>query len=149
MQPRTPIRSSGTLRLRVRYCECDPMGYVHHSAYLPWLEMARTEILREAGVTYREMEAAGFFLVIVKIECRYRKPGRYDDLVEVRARVERTGRVKIEHSYEVVRVDERASGGVSGGAEEVLMAATTTLGCVDGAGRVRELPEWLSRAGAK
>lgn len=129
------------MRLRVRYCECDPMGYVHHASYLPWLEMGRTEILRDAGKTYRGLEEEGVFLVIVKLECRFKRPGRYDDLIEVRTRVVGGGRVKIEHEYEVVRVPE----GGAGGAEEVLMTASSTLGCVDGAGKVRELPGWLVR----
>jgi len=133
------IPDRGAIRLRVRYCECDPMGYVHHASYLPWLEMGRTEILREAGRSYRALEEAGVFLVIVKLDCRFRRPGRYDDLIEVRTSVTGGSRVKIEHAYEVVRVGE---GGVG---DEVLMAATSTLACVDGQGRPRELPEWLVR----
>jgi len=133
------IPDRGVIRLRVRYCECDPMGYVHHASYLPWLEMGRTEILREAGRSYRALEEAGVFLVIVKLDCRFRRPGRYDDLIEVRTSVTGGSRVKIEHAYEVVRVGEGSAG------DEVLMAATSTLACVDGQGRPRELPEWLAR----
>lgn len=138
------IPDRGVIRLRVRYCECDPMGYVHHASYLPWLEMGRTEILREAGRSYRALEAEGVFLVIVKLDCRFRRPGRYDDLIEVRTTVTGGSRVKIEHAYEVVRVGE---GGAAGGGspDEVLMAASSTLACVDGQGRPRELPEWLVR----
>ncbi len=139
----TQLADRGTLRLRVRYCECDPMGYVHHASYLPWLEMGRTEILRDAGKTYRGLEEEGVFLVIVKLECRFKRPGRYDDLIEVRTRVVGGGRVKIEHEYEVVRVAECAGGD----AEEVLMTASSTLGCVDKAGKVRELPGWLVGGG--
>ena len=45
-----------TIPIRVRYVECDPMGYLHHSAYLPYFEMGRTELLRLSGVNYRDME---------------------------------------------------------------------------------------------
>lgn len=137
-RPTGAIPSSNVSRLRVRYCECDPMGVAHHAAYVPWLEIGRTEILRDTGVTYADLEKHGVFLVVVKLEVRYRRPIRYDDLVEVRTRVVGGSRVKIEHEYEVVVV-ERGSRPV----EEVVAAASTTLACVGHDGKVRELPEWL------
>jgi acyl-CoA thioester hydrolase len=122
------------------------MGVAHHAAYVPWLEAARTEILRDAGVSYAQLESAGVFLVVTKIEVRYRRAGRYDDLLEVRARVVGGGRVKIEHEYEV-RVAERIGADVARmreTGEDLLAGATTTLACVDERGRVRALPDWLA-----
>jgi acyl-CoA thioester hydrolase len=138
MIPSRPVPSSGTTRVRVRYCECDSMGVAHHGAYIPWLEIGRTEILRGTGVTYRELESAGVFLVIVRLETRYRRPVKYDDVVEVRTRVTKTSAVKIEHEYDVVVVERD-------GAETEIAAATaaTTLACVDREGKVRALPSWL------
>lgn len=115
------------------------MGVVHHAAYLAWLEMGRTELLRAGGVTYAQLEGAGVFLVIVRLEVRYRRPVRYDQLVELTTRVASAGRVKIEHAYELRSVGESDAAD-----DEVLLAASTTLACVDGAGRPRELPAWLS-----
>lgn len=138
LQPRHPLPTEGSLTLRVRYCECDPMGVVHHASYAPWLEMGRTEILRGSGVTYAAMEHAGIFLVIVKLDIRYRSPVKYDDLVEIRTKVSRATRVKIEHEYDVV-VIERATAK----AEIHSAVATTTLACVDKDGKVRQLPAWL------
>ena len=135
------IKSRGQSRLRVRYCECDPMGVAHHSSYVAWLEIGRTELLRDCGVTYAQLEQSGTFLVIVKLDLRYRRPVKYDDLVEVRTHWIGGSRIKIEHSYEVVVV-ERGGAGV----EEVAAAGSTTLACVDGTGKVRELPEWLVTA---
>lgn len=130
---------SGRVRLRVRYCECDPMGLAHHSAYLPWLEIGRTELLREAGGSYAAMEAAGYLLVVVRVGLRYAHPARYDEVVEVRTRVAKSTRVKLVHEYEVWRV---ASAGGEGG-EALLMTGETVLACVDREGRVREMPGWL------
>lgn len=132
--------TSGEVTLRVRYCECDPMGVVHHAAYVPWLEMGRTELLRTAGVSYAELESAGVFLVIVKLECRYKRPARYDDIITVCTRVRGASRVKIDHEYEVVRQ-------LGSGEREVCCTAATTLACVDGQGHVRQLPAWLSGEG--
>ncbi len=116
------------------------MGVVHHAAYIPWLELGRTELLRTSGVSYAQLEAGGVFLVVVKLQLAYRKPARYDELVEVRTRVTAAGRVKIEHEYEVVRIGANAAPG------ESILAASSTIACVDAQGRVRELPTWLTSA---
>ena len=141
--PPRPVPVSGATRLRVRYCECDPMGVAHHAAYAPWLEMARTEILREAGITYAALERAGVFLVVARIEIRYRRPVYYDDVIEVRTRVTGGGKVKIEHEYEVTLVEAGAKAAQTRTTGEPLTVASTTLVCVDAAGAVRALPDWL------
>ncbi|MCC6228699.1 MAG: acyl-CoA thioesterase [Phycisphaerales bacterium] len=138
----TPV--GGSTRVRVRYCECDSMGVAHHASYVPWLEIGRTELLRATGVSYRTLESHGVFLVIVKLDVRYRRPIRYDDVVEVRTRVVGGSRVKIEHEYELVVVERDGEA-----KEEAVAAAATTLACVDGEGRVRELPGWLVAEKAK
>ncbi|HYE63405.1 MAG TPA: thioesterase family protein [Phycisphaerales bacterium] len=134
----TRILRDAAHRLRVRYCECDPMGVAHHSSYVAWLEIGRTELLRDCGVSYADLEKAGTFLVVVRLDVRYRRPVRYDDLVEVRTYWKGGSKVKVEHEYEVVVVER---GGQA--CEELAGAASTTLACVDGEGRVRVLPEWL------
>lgn len=124
------------------------MNVVHHASYIPWLEIGRTELLRTSGISYAQLETEGVFLVIVKLEAKYRRPALYDDVVEVRTRV-KTGeagaatpqprsRVKIEHEYEIVVVER---GGQK--VEIVAVVASTTLACVDKDGRPRALPEWL------
>ena len=131
--------ASGSFQLRVRYVECDPMGVVHHSSYLPWMEMGRTELLREVGQSYAELEAGGVFLVITKVEVKYRRPLKYDDLVEIRTTVEKTSKVKLHHSYEIVLVDR---GGEA--SDQVCAVATTELACVGEDGRPRALPALLA-----
>jgi len=138
--PTGSIPSEGRLQIRVRYCECDPMGFVHHAAYFPWLEMGRTEILRTSGATYKAMETEGFLLVIVRAEAKFKRPGRYDDLIEVHTRVVGGGRVKIEHEYDVRCIERDGKP-----CDELLITAATTLGCIGRDGRVRELPDWLVR----
>jgi acyl-CoA thioester hydrolase len=144
--PSRPVTTTGTIKVRVRYCECDPMGVAHHASYLPWLEMARTELLREAGVSYAQLEAAGIFLVITKVEVRYRRPIGYDDIVEIRTRVVGGSQVKIQHEYDITLVEDSGHG--AGRAPrpigEMLAAASTTLACVGKDGRIRPLPDWLA-----
>jgi len=134
-QPAAPPSEAGAIRLRVRYCECDPMGVAHHGSYIAWLEMARTELLRSSGVSYAQLEAAGVLLAIARLEVRYRQSARYDDEIEIHARVTGGGRARIDHDYEVRRLD--------GSGDAVIATAASTLACIDRAGRPRALPDWL------
>lgn len=136
--PTRPVPSEGACRVRVRYAECDPMGVVHHGAYPAWLEIGRTELLRGAGITYAQLEASGVLLVVTRLALRYRLPARYDDELEIRTRVTGGGRARIDHAYEVCRV------GPSGIAGDLCAEATSTIACVDAAGRPRALPAWLT-----
>jgi len=128
---RAPL-ATHEIELRVRYPECDPMGFVHHAVYPVWLEMGRTEMLRASGGDYRALEESGVFLAVVRLELRYRRPARYDDLVRVRTSLLAAGPVKIEHAYEVLR------------GEELLVEAKTTLACLDREGRARPVPTGLA-----
>lgn len=117
------------IEVRVRYCEADPMGYLHHSQYFVFMEMARTELLRLNGFRYRDCEEQGIFFVVVKAQIHYRVPARFDDLLRIHVKVTRVTRARIEHEYQISR-DGR-----------ILAEATTVLGCVDRQGRVQEIPE--------
>ncbi len=116
------------------------MGVAHHASYLPWFEEARTDMLRAAGQTYEQMEREGAFLVVADLGVRYRRPIRYDDVLEVRTSITGSSAVRLEHEYEI-QVLERRSEPVTTG--EVVTTARTTLVCVDGEGRPRPLPAFL------
>ena len=126
-------------RIRVRYAECDSMGYLHHARYLEYLEEARTEALRAQGVRYRDLEQEGVLFVVARLSCRYLLPIRYDDVVTVRTTIERFTRTRIDHAYEFT-VDGR-----------VASEAHTTLACVGRDGRPRVMPDriWSIRQAVK
>src|SRR5947209_5960143 len=126
---------TGEIQIRVRYAETDQMGLLHHANYLVYFEQGRTELLRSQGLTYRDIEEQGFYLVLTKLQVRYRSPAFYDDLLTLRTTVVRTTLVKIEHKYELLRDGT------------LLAEAETTLGCVGRDGRVQPLPEFLQRHG--
>ncbi len=90
-----------TTTVRVRYAETDQMGVVYYANYFVWFEVARTDLLRTIGWSYREMEAAGVVLPVIEAECRYRRPARYDDEMEIRTEARVTSPVRIEFLYEV------------------------------------------------
>lgn len=131
LNPSAAIPVSGMVSVRVRYSECDPMGVAHHSVYALWFELGRTELLRSCGVSYADLEKAGVFLAVTRLEVRYRAPARYDDELTLRTDVTGGGRARIDHGYELRR----------GG--DLLSTATSTIACLDGDGRVCALPEWL------
>ncbi len=119
------------IQFRVRYCETDAMGFVHHSNYFNYFEMGRTELFRAQGGDYRQMEERGYFFVVVKLSCQYRKPARYDDLLTLKTTLVRVSAAKLEHRYELFRDGE------------LLAVGESVLACVDREGRVQRIPDVL------
>ncbi len=121
--------------VRVRYAETDQMGVAWHGQYFAWFEVGRTDLLRERGCTYRELEAAGLRLPVIDAAAKYLRPARYDDLLEVRTRLSRLGGARVEFEYEVRRPGE----------EPPLATGSTAHAAVDPEGRPRRLPAELRR----
>ena len=92
--------------VRVNYSETDQMGVVYHARYLVWLDIARTEHLRLAGVSYRELEEAGLRLVVSEVALRYRRPARYDDRVRIRCWVRELASRRIDFGYALEHADD-------------------------------------------
>jgi acyl-CoA thioester hydrolase len=115
--------------IRVRYTDCDPMGVLHHSRYFTYFEIARTEFYRAIGGNHRSLEDAGQFVVVVKAECSFRRPARYDDVLTIHTKVLRITAVRIEHEYRVLR------------GEEVLAVGHITLAVVNREGQLIPVPE--------
>lgn len=125
------LPSAVAVGLRVRYPECDPMRVAHHGVYASWFELARTELLRARGLSYRDCEDTGVFFVVARLSTRFRRPARYDDLLSIEVEVLASAGVKIEHRYRLLR------------GTELLATGETTLACVDAEGRLRPVPEPL------
>jgi len=119
------------IEIRVRYQETDGQGRVHHANYLTWFELARVEMLRSSGHSYRELEESGVFLVVAEAAMRYFLPAFFDDLLRLRITTVRSKGARIEHRYQVFRGDE------------LLAEAQTTVACIDRTGRVKRLPAWM------
>jgi acyl-CoA thioester hydrolase len=133
--PSTPAASSVS-RLRVRYSETDQMGIVYYANYLVWFEVARTDLLRQFGWTYREMEATGVLLPVIEAHCTYQRPARYDDEIEVRAAVRVLSPVRLEFTYEVVLTSDGT----------IAATGTTRHAAMTGDGRPCRLPARIREA---
>ncbi|MCU0248419.1 MAG: acyl-CoA thioesterase [Bryobacter sp.] len=94
------------VRFRVRYAETDQMGVVYHANYLAWMEMARTELCRVRGIRYRDIEREdGVSLAVVEVNCRYRAPALYDDLIAARGRLADSNARIVTFAYEIVNAE--------------------------------------------
>jgi len=106
-----------TITLRVNYSETDQMGVVYHANYLVWFDRARTELMRNTGLTYRELESQGVYLAVSDVRVRYRAAARYDDLVDVRCWVRALASRRVTFGYAVAR----------SGTDELLATGETAL----------------------
>ena len=122
------------LTFRVRYVECDPMGYMHHSHYFPMFEMGRTELLRQTGMSYRELEALDVLFTVAKIAVSFKRPARYDEELELVTRIARQTHVRIDHAYEMFN---KTTG-------QLLCTAESTVACINRKGELQQIPEFLS-----
>ena len=102
----SPSRSIS--HVRVRYAETDQMGVVYYANYLVWFEVGRTDLLRQNGWSYREMEVDGYSLPVIDAQCSYKAPAKYDDELEVRTRGGMVSPVRMKFEYEVVRTQDQA-----------------------------------------
>lgn len=98
--PKEQMKSK-KIKIRVRYSETDQMQYVHHSNYAKYFEIARIEWLREAGISYKEMEQQGIMLPVVSLSTEFKKPAKYDDVLTLTTEIKQTPSVKIIFSYKV------------------------------------------------
>lgn len=93
--------------VRVNYSEVDQMGVVYHARYLVWLDVARCEHLRSAGMSYAELEARGLRLAVSELRVRYRQPARYDDRVRIRCWVREAVSRRVCFGYALDLPDQR------------------------------------------
>lgn len=103
MKGGTAMTVTSTTEIRVRYAETDAMGIVHHAVYPVWMELGRSDLLRQMGQGYSDWEAQGVFMAVGELRVKYRAPARYDQLVQVRTWVKEAGRRKVVFAYEVSR----------------------------------------------
>ena len=117
---------------RVRYVETDQMGVVQHGNYFTWFEIGRVELCRELGFEYKQMETEDdSFIVVAEAHCRYKRPARFDDVLEIRTRVTQSQRRTLRFGYEIFN---QATG-------ELIATGETLHVICDSLGRPKSLPE--------
>jgi acyl-CoA thioester hydrolase len=107
------------------------MGIVYYAHYFVWFEVGRTELLRGAGWSYREMERDGFSLPVIEACCEYQHPARYDDELAIETRGSLVSPVRVRFEYRIARTTD----------DEKLVEGHTIHASLDRDGRPRRLPD--------
>lgn len=87
----------------VRYAETDAMGVVHHATYPIWFEVARTDYIKQLGLSYAEMERGGVMIPVTAISVKYHLPARYDDRLLIESWITRLTPARVEFAYKLTR----------------------------------------------
>ncbi|HVH40940.1 MAG TPA: thioesterase family protein [Labilithrix sp.] len=124
-------KSTSTTELRVRFCETDLMGIVHHGSYLVYFEAGRVEWLRQRGVTYADWASRGVHLPVVEAHVAYKAPLRFDDVMVVETILAELRAVSMKFEY-VIRRDGTP-----------VAEGWTRLACIDAQHKLLRIPEYM------
>ncbi len=117
--------------IRVRFAETDAMGVMHHASYVPFLEEARVEFLRQLGHPYKDIRSAGYDLAVLECFLQYRLSARFEDIVRVHTRMSSLKGATFQMDY-LLMIDD-----------EICASAATVHGVVDPSGRATRAPGWM------
>lgn len=124
-----PTKSTTTSTLRVRFCETDLMGIVHHATYLVYFEAGRVEWLRRRGITYADWTDRGMQVPVATAELQYRAPSRFDDLLAVETTLTKLRAVSLDFTYRILR------------AETLIATGFTRLACIDASNKLLRISD--------
>ncbi|MCX6256345.1 MAG: thioesterase family protein [Bacteroidia bacterium] len=116
-------------KLRVRYSETDQMGYVYYGNYPQYYEIARVDLMRSAGISYKSIEDNGILMPVISMNIRYIKPSLYDELITIRTKVDEKPSASIRFVYEIFNEQN-----------ELVNKAETTLVFIDSVTRKLKKP---------
>jgi acyl-CoA thioester hydrolase len=123
--------------IRVRYADTDQMKQVYYGKYFEYFEQGRSDMLRAIGLPYSHIEEVGLFLPVIEAHAEYKRPGRYDDELEVVVMLRDRPVARIRLDYEVLRKGE----------QEPLVTGYTIHGFVNAStGRVTRAPAQFMEA---
>lgn len=121
---------------RVIYGDTDQMGVVYYANYLRWFERGRSEFLRQIGVPYANIEAAGYHFPVAEVTCRYAQSARYDDVIDIATTLVDLSRVQLKFEYKISRQEDQL----------ILATGSTKHACIDREGQVKRIPTMLIEA---
>ena len=124
-----PARATSRCELRVRFCETDLMGIVHHGNYLSYMEAGRVDWLHKRGVTYAAWAAAGRHLPVVDASLRYRTPARFDEVLTIETSLVELRNASLRYAYRILRGDTLVCDGA------------TRLACIDDTHKLQRFTE--------
>ncbi len=99
---------SHTTTIRVRYADTDKMQFVYNGKYLEYFEVGRTEVLRNIGLPYSELEKKGYQLPLMEAGLKYKNPAHYDDELNIEATIRELYTAKVHIEYKITRKEDGA-----------------------------------------
>ncbi|MDA7711789.1 acyl-CoA thioesterase [Flavobacteriaceae bacterium] len=87
--------------IAVRYCETDQMGFVHHSNYLKFFELARISWLEKLGLSYAAMEKSGILMPVVKVQLHFKTPLYFGENFQVHVQLLEPPKATLKFKYEI------------------------------------------------
>lgn len=126
-----PIQRTIEAQTRVIYGDTDQMGVVYYANYFRFFELSRSEYFRARGGSYTDVERQGFGLPVVAAHCDYRRPAKYDEVIDIDVHVSELRRASLRFDYEIRRQHDG----------ELLASGHTVHACVGPEGKPTGLPE--------
>ena len=128
------MKKKGEYRIRVTYADTDAMGVVYYANYLKWFETGRSELMRDMGIVYSELETAGYYLPVIEAHCHYLLPARYDEVVLIETEITAIRRASVRFDY-VIRDENK---------ERILAAGFTLHPFTSKEGKIVRAPKHVS-----
>ena len=124
-----------TTKLRVRFAETDALGVVYYAEYFVWFEVARSELLRKIGISYKEIQKRGFHTPVVQAFADYKSFAKYDDEIAIKTKVTKVGRSSLRMDFEVRNI----------GGNDLLATGYTVHVLIGEDGKSRPIPEDIKK----
>ncbi len=122
------------MKIRVYYEDTDCGNVVYYANYLRYMERSRTELLRDQGIELCEYQKEGLLFAVIEAHVKYRRPAKYNDLLDVQSTVSDLSSIKVSFKTEI-----RHEG-------ELLVVGTVSLACVSDDGKARRIPAPVTEA---
>jgi len=136
MMATTATGREGVVEVRVRYAETDQMGVVYHANYLVWCEIGRTDLIRQLGTSYAQLEKDGVALAVIDASVRYHFAAKYDDRIRVRTVLTDVRSRTVTFNYTIENAETGAR----------LASASTTLASINKEGKLVVMPGEIRKA---
>ncbi len=120
-----------TTEYRVIYGDCDPFDVVYYANYFDFFERGRTELFRDLGITYRQVQDIDVFLPVSETFCKYHRSARYDDLLRIETTIAFRKRASLRFDYQVFEKQDMT----------LLVSGYTVHAFVDRTGKIQRAPE--------
>ena len=121
------------MEFRIYYKDTDAGGVVYYANHLRFFEMARTEYMRDLGISIEDYINNGTLFMVVHAELDYKSPARYGDVLSITTQVAELKRASFTFQHQIKNQATK----------RLIATGNTRLCCVNEQGKVQLLPSEL------